>query len=196
MTDQELISKTWQAFGLTCKWNPPQNHIVRASTLLESEMMVWEFFIIWCVFFFFFFITIVLKLTLIRVKTISHDGLNLKFNKTKNTGKFCNNTDDQHNSFESLWTIWKVASITPKLQIVKFVSLSITISYGHLFGIKRAMSSKWCGLFFSTYSYRLTNKEFLNIKPTLSWKGSQRAQYLPEITNLFQTNDLLVGGFL
>lgn len=34
--------------------------------------------------FFFIFIAVVLDLTLIRIKTISYDGLSLKFNKTKN----------------------------------------------------------------------------------------------------------------
>ena len=53
---------------------------VWASTLLQSEMMVERV----SHYIFFIFIAVMLDLTLIRIKTISHDGLNLKFNKTKN----------------------------------------------------------------------------------------------------------------
>lgn len=42
--------------------------------------------------------------------------------------------------------------------------------------------------FFFTCSWQTPNKEFLNIKPTLSWKGSQRALYLLEMHHKLVSN--------
>lgn len=55
-----------------------------------------------------------------------------------------------------------MASIIPKMA---------TLCCDHLFD-RRAMSSKWYGFFFFLLhlQWQTPNKEFLNLKPTLSWK--------------------------
>lgn len=50
--------------------------------------------------------------------------------------------------------------------------------------------------FFLHLQWQTPNKELLNIKPTLSWKGSQRAQYLLELHKLVSNEWLHSYQFL